>query len=102
MKKEKGFSSFISKVIIVMAIIGALIVAIYIIFPNIKERLFNHETPALSEESDPHTETDTISEQSSVSIKSNSEEDDHSNNSNDASSELSLNKLDKTYDPYLL
>lgn len=31
MKKEKGFSSFISKIIIVMAIIGALIVAIYVI-----------------------------------------------------------------------
>lgn len=102
MKKEKGFSSFISKVIIVMAIIGALIVAIFIIFPNIKERLFNHETPALSEESDPHTEIDTTSEQSSVSIKSNSEEDDHSNNSDTASSETNLSKLEQSYDPYLL
>ena len=102
MKKEKGFSSFISKVIIVMAIIAALIVAIYIIFPNIKEHLFNHETPALSEKSDPHTETDTTSDENNQSNNSSNDKNDHSNNSDTASSEINLSKLNQSYDPYLL
>ncbi len=107
MEKKNGLASLISKIIITMAIIGTLIVAIYVIYPNIKKSLLNHDAPAISEESNPDSETDIGSDQSSVSNNSINEEDDHSSTSNTtpsstlASEEL-LNKLDKSYDPYLL
>ena len=70
MEKKNGLASLISKIIITMAIIGALIVAIYVIYPNIKKSLLNHDAPAISEESNPDSETDIGSDQSSVSNNS--------------------------------
>lgn len=102
MKKENKFASFISRVIIYMAIISALIVAIYIIYPNIKKRLFNHESPNISQGTKHQAETDTPSDGNKQSNNSNNGGDDHSDNSNTASSEANLSKLDKSYDPYLL